>query len=301
MPAAIPAPAVESIAGRWEALPPLTTPRMGPAAAAGLDGRIYVFGGGTRAGGLTQTIQLASVEIFDPSNGAWAAGVPIPGPLSTRAAAVTARDGRIFLFNRTSPRVLIFDPGLGAWSAGPAVPSARGVNSAILGGDGKITVTAYMGVAPSRYYALDPAAGRWTRGGLTAGIAPLLWVDGLGVYGLAGIRAWEVDPSTGTSQPRAATPPATSIRWGAPGLKGLIWTGGFEYREPAGYSDSMMPILFAYEPRTDRWFLGPPIPAGSAHATTAVAVDDRLYLVGSGSTSTAGSAWVLIPEGAPAS
>ena len=303
LPPAIPAQAIPAIAGSWRALPPFDTPRARPVATAGLDGRIYVLGGTTIAGDPTRNRELASVEIFDPASRTWKPGVPIPGPLSIRAAAVTAPDGRIFLFHRTSLRVLVFDPARGRWSPGPSIPDGRWAVSAILGPDGRITVsTTAKKNAATRFYLLDPVTGRWTRGGPTNGISPRLRTGGARLYGLGGIRAWSTDPMKGASRALAAIPAGTELGESAVGLDGLIWTAATTRLEAWGYRGGPpIPTLLAYDPVADRWSFGPSRPEASQRATTAVAAVGRLYFVGSTETSTEGSAWevVIQPTGSP--
>lgn len=64
--------------GSWSPGPPMTTRRDNPGAAV-FDGKLYVFGGRTRnADGTTDNPTLASVEMLDPSTGAWLARAPMP-------------------------------------------------------------------------------------------------------------------------------------------------------------------------------------------------------------------------------
>jgi large repetitive protein len=62
----------------WSTTPNLSTRRDNPGVAA-LDGRVYVFGGRTRnADGTTVNGTLSSVEMYDPTTGAWSARAPMP-------------------------------------------------------------------------------------------------------------------------------------------------------------------------------------------------------------------------------
>ena len=176
-PVGLPAPVlpaeVATIAGHWESLPPMTTPRIDPAVAVGKDGRIYVFGGKTRPVGTATTIQTSSVEIFDPATNAWSLGAPIPGPGRIRAAAVTAADGRIFLFHATNSLVLVYDPARSAWTTGPAVPSGKHVSAAVAGPGPLVSVvtpgspvtsgstTFWLNASPFWLYSLDPTTAQW--------------------------------------------------------------------------------------------------------------------------------------------
>ena len=70
----------------WEAVAAMTTPRINFAAAVGIDGRIYVFGGETgmfKAG----EKQLASVEAYTPATNTWAPVASLPANTINHGAA----------------------------------------------------------------------------------------------------------------------------------------------------------------------------------------------------------------------
>jgi N-acetylneuraminic acid mutarotase len=116
----------------WAAGPPLPEARH-HAAAAGLDGSVYVSGGTDPVGNPSATMWVLS-----PGEGAWRALEPMPeGRFGHRMVAL---QGRLYVVGglagaRTNPgsepaslvegSVLIFDPASNAWSAGAPIPVAR--------------------------------------------------------------------------------------------------------------------------------------------------------------------------------
>ncbi|MCB0071555.1 MAG: S8 family serine peptidase, partial [Caldilineaceae bacterium] len=98
-------------AGTWSYLAPLPQPISG-GAAAGIDGKIYFFGGNT------WSRYLDSVLIYDVATNSWSSGPTIPTGTRAYADAATL-DGRIYLTGSeydVQEDVDIFDPATGVWS-----------------------------------------------------------------------------------------------------------------------------------------------------------------------------------------
>lgn len=296
LPAAVPAPRVPTIGGHWETLPPLAVPRANPVAAAGPDGRIYVFGGATRPAGVTNTIQTTSVEVFSPAAERWTFGTRIPGAATARAAAVTASNGRVYLFNRSGGRILVFDPDRATWTNGPSVPAGRFVVGASAGPGRLISVVTYKGATPAWLYTLDPLTGRWRSRGESSHRSPVAW-DAAGIgYAVSTTRALAVESATRQTQPRAPTPFVTRSVQAAAGPRGLVWSVSYAFVNPSGArSSTMTPVAQAYDAATDSWALGPQPPRAGG-LTAVVGFGDRLYVVGGGPSSTVGSAKVLVVD-----
>ncbi len=96
---------------QWMAAPPMGTARTG-AAAAILDGRLYVVGGRDAGGAL-----LASAEAFTPATG-WAPIAPLDDARAD--AQLVAFEGRLYLLggfgdSDDTDDVEIYDPGLDRW------------------------------------------------------------------------------------------------------------------------------------------------------------------------------------------
>ena len=97
-------------------------------AASFLDGRIYVPGGSTPGGGVSDVF-----EIYDPVTDRWETGPSLPRPLT--AYASVAWNGKLYLFGGWSEQslrteTLIFDPSSQAWSEGPPLPGPRAFSGA---------------------------------------------------------------------------------------------------------------------------------------------------------------------------
>jgi N-acetylneuraminic acid mutarotase len=115
----------DTLAKAWSEGPPLPTPRGGHAAAV-LNGRVHVFGGGNSV----STIDDHS--IYDPNTRTWTGGAPFPRRIGSPAAAVV--NGKLYsIGGRSGPNdfgdVYIYDPAEDRWSPGPAIP-ARGTSGA---------------------------------------------------------------------------------------------------------------------------------------------------------------------------
>ena len=146
--------------GTWSAGPPLPAPRGGHAAAV-LDGRIHVIGGGNSVS------TIADHDELDPVNGRWTRRAPLPRSEGSPAAVVHA--GRLHAIGgRSGPRdfgdVYVWDPATDRWSAGPSI-EPRGTAGAVEA-CGAILLFGGESQAERRSLAsvlrLDPGSARWT-------------------------------------------------------------------------------------------------------------------------------------------
>ena len=103
----------------WFPLAGLTTPRHA-AAAAVINGVVYVFGGRTVAGGATNV-----VEVYDPLSDRWEAARPMPKALSGHGAAVLGR--KIYIFGGADDKPEAEDVSAGAWEYDPYKDTWRAV------------------------------------------------------------------------------------------------------------------------------------------------------------------------------
>lgn len=97
---------------RWEPLPDKPTP-VSEVNAVLLGEKIYLPGGRTASGELTATL-----EIYDPRQGKWLQGAPLPAPRTAMAAA--AFEGRLYLFggwdgSEYTTDVWVYDPQGDYW------------------------------------------------------------------------------------------------------------------------------------------------------------------------------------------
>lgn len=112
--------------GRWSEAPPLPAPRGGHAAAV-LDGRIHVIGGGN------SERTLALHTRFDPATQRWQDLAPLPRAEGSPAIAVLG--GRLYAIGGRSGfddfgEVYVYDPAVDRWSKGPPIPP-RGTAGAL--------------------------------------------------------------------------------------------------------------------------------------------------------------------------
>lgn len=143
----------------WRAGPPLPDPRH-HAAAASLDGTVYVTGG------------AASTTDWDPAPTVWtlASGASgwepaAPMPEGRLGHALVALDGRLYAVGGEGPSAdtLVFEPETG-WSRAPALPTPRDhLGAAVL--DGRIWAVGGRAEEPlARVDVFDPDRGAWRDG-----------------------------------------------------------------------------------------------------------------------------------------
>jgi len=102
----------------WETLNSMSVARAGLASAV-LNGKLSVIGGEG----------LSSVEVFDPLNGNWSAGVALPSVVNEGTAINV--DNKIYLVggmnssNQNISQVISFDPSASQWTAKVNMPTAR--------------------------------------------------------------------------------------------------------------------------------------------------------------------------------
>lgn len=111
----------------WSTAAPLPAPRGGHAAAA-LDGRIHVVGGGNSQS------TLADHSVFDPAKNQWRELAPLPR--SEGSPALVAFRGRLYAIGGRSGYsdfgdVYIYDPASDRWSTGPSI-EPRGTAGAVV-------------------------------------------------------------------------------------------------------------------------------------------------------------------------
>jgi DNA-binding CsgD family transcriptional regulator/N-acetylneuraminic acid mutarotase len=154
---------------RWTSLAPKPVP-VTEVGAVVIGGKIYVPGGRTGAGDLTDAFQ-----VYDPREDRWEEGPSLPVPLS--GYAVTAFEGKLYLFGgwdgqAVRQSVYEFDPDAGEWSEHTPMPTARSFAGAAAA-NGKIYVFGgFDGEGPlavNEVYQPDldqeaPSGSAWTPG-----------------------------------------------------------------------------------------------------------------------------------------
>jgi N-acetylneuraminic acid mutarotase len=208
---------------------------------AELDGRIYALGGYPGA-----RITSTDVQVYDSRTDSWAFGPPLPEPLHhTMAAAV---DGRLYLIGGESG-----DPGGG----GPRFQD--------------------------RVYMLDEEVGAWVprapmptaRSGGGAGV-----IDGkIYVAGGRPPRGSDLAVYDPSADEWTALPdlPTQRNHLGVAAIDGRLYVAGGRFG--GGVGSEMTDVLEIYDPRTNEWSRGAPLPAPRA-GVASVAANGCLYLIG---------------------
>ena len=162
--------AYDSRTDSWTTLPDYPGPPIRSAAAIGLGGFVYLFGGY-----LYDYEISAEVWRFDPATGAWEQRTSMPE--ARLHASVHELNGRIYVLGgRTTPAwgyrstALLYDPGQDAYppsaqawtmQTDAVLPSPLGDNSgASIEGD-LFTLGSYEPFVPSRFLVYSPRANRW--------------------------------------------------------------------------------------------------------------------------------------------
>lgn len=134
------------------------------AAAASLDGRVYVSGGLDAAG-----LPLALVEAYDPARNVWTEVAPLPEDRYSHAS-VRGGDGKIYAIGGVTgattldSSVVAYDTMANSWTSVAHMSMPRGGPAAAAVAGGKIYVTGGLSgdqvEASGEVY--DPATGSWT-------------------------------------------------------------------------------------------------------------------------------------------
>ncbi len=140
-------------------------------AGALLDGRIYVPGGTTASGSVTNAL-----EVYDPKAATWTTRASLPVPLT--AYGLAALNGQLYLFGGWDgaayrAETYVYDPAHDAWSQAAPMPAPRAFLAASALGDGIYVVGGYDGQRELDTVALYRPADEGAAGGPWTARAPL--------------------------------------------------------------------------------------------------------------------------------
>lgn len=247
------------------------------AATAVVDGIIYLVGGDDAAWADEELV--TTVEAYHPATNTWTTKAPMPTPRSYLAAAVV--NGIIYAVGGLGGELAVeaYDPVTDSWTARASMPTAlsniiMGVVNGILyavGGNGTL--------------AYDPVANSWTT---RATMPTARWSAGIGVvngilYAVGGwtsdgfsttaVEAYDPVTNTWTSRPPM---PTSRANLGVGVVNNIVYAAGGNSWPPLG-GNSREGAVEAYDPATNSWRAGPPLPI--RYTTLVAVVDDVIYAV----------------------
>jgi len=272
-------------------LQPMNDARIGFGAAMGIDGKIYVFGGGT-SGGI-----LASVECYDPATDTWSYLASMPGPRAWLRAA-TAPDGTIYTFGGStdswpSTEVWAYDPDTDTWNTSvPPMPTERRDVVAVTGVDGLIyvfgghwnynTVEAFDPVNETWHTKSPMPTGRWAAAG-ALGPDGKIYIAGGGIsgHGDGSLDSLEVyDPATDSWETKSPMLTGSVYLGAAFGSDGKFYAIGGELYG-SGRTGVVYDLIQRYDPLTDSWEIAGNLEVGLS-GPSAISDAGGIYILGGG-------------------
>jgi N-acetylneuraminic acid mutarotase len=232
----------------WTSSPPLPTARYALAAVTGNNGTIYAIGGRSRR---NQT--LRTVEVYNPNLDPWTAAAPLPRVtflsrdlnIGPSAAAATDPDGTIYSLLG------------GADTAGSATTVVQAYDPKTNTWMARAPLPAPLGFTPGGSYAA------------VAGRDGKIYVVG----GDKGDHVQRYDPGLNRWITRAAVPIQLFALQVAAGLDGKIYA--------IGYPIPSRPTVEVYDPASNTWAGGAPLPTGGYRPlAAATGRDGKIYVFG---------------------
>ncbi|MFL2502255.1 MAG: Kelch repeat-containing protein [Luminiphilus sp.] len=241
----------------WEQLPDMPVGKWEPASLV-LDDKLYVLGGYEN-----DVVSSRRVDVFDPADGSWTQLQDSP--------------------SRVSHVDLVAD-GNGFWFAGGMKDKpTRKIKDHI------IAEVWYLNLELDRYTAGPLLPGRRAGGGLARLGDKLHYVSGLMEdrdtdspdHFVLDLKEWaEKGHALWT---RAAPLPVPRNQHSIAELNGMIYIIGGQFNHDLQQLDQVM--VDVYDPQSDSWSEGPPLPVAHSHSEGATFVHgDRIWMVGGHST-----------------
>lgn len=293
-------PLVRAAEDFWTTMTPMPKARDGFGVAV-VDGKIYAIGGynGT---------YLNTNEMYDPVTDTWTTKTPMQYPrygfgIAVYQNKIYVMGGTVGLFKTTTVNE-VYDPATDTWETKTGLPNHRSLLSANVV-DNKIYLIGGVEtwwpphVCSKVNFVYDPAADSWTTASpipteissyASAVVDKKIYVIGgydiahLIQYNLTQIYDTETDTwSYGTPLPSTVYDAAAGATTGALAPKRIYVLGGT--------SSAGNDLNRIYDPETDTWSAGMPMPTPRARLALAV-VDDMLYAIGGRS----GGNWLAVNE-----
>ncbi|MEO0967330.1 MAG: kelch repeat-containing protein [Cyanobacteria bacterium J06639_18] len=244
------------------------------AGSAVIDDKLYMVGGKTSEGPISNVYVYEPGDPFDVSDDLWTNAPDLPGA-AVENPAVVDFDGKVYSFGgSTAPfsgavnNAFVFDPNNNSWATLPSMPTARGgANAEVL--DGKIYVVGGLGNDGSSVDTVevfDPITGTWST---------------------------EMSLQTRRDNPGAAV------------IDDLLYVFGGRTRNADGTTvDGALNTMEIYDPSQDQWTFGAPMPNGRRTMSVGLLNNKIQVIGGEGNTSLSlheeynpvTGAWRTLPE-----
>ena len=241
----------------WEQLPDMPVAKWEPASLV-LDDKLYVLGGYEN-----YILSSRRLDVFDPADGSWTQLQDMPSKVS-HVDLVESDTGFWYaggmkdkpaqkIKDHIIAEVWHFDIELDRYTAAPLLPEPRG------GG-------ALERVGDKLHYISGLMADRDTD-------SPDHFVFDLAAWSVTGTAEWT----------KAAPIPVPRNQHSVALLDGKIYVIGGQFNHDSQQLDQTMVDI--YDPASDTWSEGPPLPVAHSHSEGATFVhDDRIWMVGGHST-----------------
>jgi N-acetylneuraminic acid mutarotase len=249
------------------------------AGSAVADNKLYMVGGKTSTGHISNVYVYDPGDPFDTTDDIWTNAPDLPGS-AVENPAVVEFDGKIYSFGgSTAPfsgavdNAYVFDPATSSWTALPSMPTARGgANAEVV--DGKIYVVGGLGTdgaSVNTMEAFDPVTGQW----------------------LTSTNGDPAELQTPRDNPGAAV------------IGNKLYVFGGRTRNADGtVEDGALNTLEIYNPSTDLWTFGNPMVNGRRTMSVSILNNKIQVIGGEGNTSLsfheeynpATGAWRQLPE-----
>jgi N-acetylneuraminic acid mutarotase len=287
----------------WTTLEPMPTSRDGFGIAV-VAGKIYAIGGYSGSYGNP----LGTNEMYDPETDSWTTKRPMPTPRFGFGIAVY-RDKIYAIGGDVGENILgtvneVYDPATDTWETKTGLPEMRSLLCANVVNDkiyliGGLQTPFQPWVCSKDNFVYDPAEGSWTSAApipteissyASAVVDNKIYV--IGGYDIATLvkynstQIYDTETDTwgfGTPLPATLYDASAGATTGVLAPKRIYVLGGT--------SSAGNDLNQVYDPETDSWSAGTPMPTPRARLTVAV-VDDMLYAIGGRS---AGN-WLAVNE-----
>lgn len=230
-----------------------------------------------------------------PEVDGWSLGPPLPAPISEHV--IVELGGKIYLIGGYPhdripvDSVTVFDPSSGRWSPGPSAPvplhhaMAAAVDGTIylIGGEMQGAGTGLPPVYLNSVWALDPETGEWTArapmptarsGGGAAVIDGKIYVAGGRPPAGHDFAVYDPRADTWTVLPDLPTP-RNHLAVGA--IDGKLYVAGGRFG--GGFNSERTAALEVYDPATNTWSSGAPMP-GPRGGVASVVANGCLFVIG---------------------